>query len=373
MKIIFYINNLGKGGTQRVIVNFAEYLQKKEYFVTIVTTAKIANEFSISDKIQRIYSDIEPDEVSGNRVKNFILRTKKLRKIWIKEEPDLIISFIGKNNFMVLITALGLKIPIITSVRGEPREEYYNAFLRFLSKTLLGISKGLILQTEDAKKFFPRWIQKKSVILDNPLNPDFIDEYYEGTRKNEIVSVGRMDRNKNHKLIIDAFCKIAGEFPEIHLILYGDGEEREGLIEYVKKTKYQEQIFLPGMIRNVKKRIEKSKIFVLSSNTEGMPNSLMEALALGIPCISTDCPCGGPSALMRGKENGILVPVGDVDSMAEAMKRLLADESLREKYSRNAHKISEELHPEKINRRWEAYLLSVLGKEIISDEINDNI
>ena len=111
------------------------------------------------------------------------------------------------------------------------------------------------------------------------------------------------------------------------------------LTQYVQKSKYASRISLPGAIRDVKNTIQKAKMFVLSSNTEGMPNSLLEAMALGIPSISTDCPCGGPRMLMEGKENGILVPVGEVEPMAEAMRKLLKDEELWQKYSRNSYKI----------------------------------
>lgn len=357
-KIMFYISSLAKAGAQRVILNLTESLLKNGHKVYIVTTMVAEDEYPLPEGAKRIVSDIQEEEITSNRIVNLKKRFCKLRNIWKKGNPDIIISFIGKNNFMALLTAWGLHIPVITSVRGEPREEYYNRLTQVLSKTLMGKSAGIVLQTPDAKEYFPKWIQKKAVILENPLNPDFIDAYNEELRKDEIVTVGRIDGNKNQQLMIDAFCKIAEEFPNVNLIIYGDGEDREQLMEYAGKTKYSNQIFLPGPIRNVKKRIEKSKIFVLPSNTEGMPNALMEALALGIPCISTDCPCGGPKMLMDGKENGILVPVGDVDAMAESMRKLLTDEALWQKYSRNAYKITEELHPEQINRKWEEYLLS---------------
>lgn len=357
-KFVFYVSSLSKGGAQRVILNLTESLLAKEHEVTIVTTMSGESEYDLPDGATRIFSDITEEEITNNRIVNFKRRFMKLRNIWKSEKADVIVSFIGKNNFMAILTAWGLKIPVVASVRGEPREEYYDKMQEILAKTLMGKATGLILQTPDAKAYFPKWIQKKAVILENPINPLFIDDYYDGPRKNEIVSVGRLDSNKNQKLIIDAFCQIAGEFPEVNLILYGSGEDHDKLIEYVQKTPCKGQIFLPGSIRNVKTRIEKSKIFVLSSNTEGMPNSLLEAMALGIPSISTDCPCGGPRMLMKGKENGILVPVGKVEPMAKAMRKLLTDEELWKKYSRNAYKISRKLHPDRVNQKWEEYLLS---------------
>lgn len=305
---------------------------------------------------------------------------------------------------MAILTAFGLHIPVLTSVRGEPREEYYNSLTRVLSKTLMGLSTGLILQTKDAKAYFPKWIQKKAVILDNPLNPHFIGEYYTGPREKKIVTVGRVDENKNQKLLIDAFAKIAAEIPEYTLVIHGDGESLPALQAYVtqgdgvrgsfldmnqnhdigrgsgpflnqsqsdpengnnelfsqqqpKSDDWRKRIIFTGAITDVKEQLQTAKLFVLPSNTEGMPNSLMEALALGVPAVSTDCPCGGPKELMEGKENGILVPVGDVDAMTAAIKTILADEFLWETYSKNAYKLCQELHPDKVNRQWEEYIL----------------
>ena len=359
-KIMFYISSLAKGGAQRVILNLTESLLSKGHKVTIVTTAIVKNEYELPRGAARIISDIQENEITSSRVTNLKNRFMKLRNIWKSEQPDVIISFIGKNNFMAILTAWGLDIPVITSVRGEPKEEYYSKMTKFLAKTLMGKATGIVLQTQEAKDYFPKWMQKKAIILDNPLNPDFIEEYYAGERSNEIVSVGRIDSNKNQKLIIDAFYQIAGEFPDIKLVLYGDGEDREKLLKYVQSNLYSERILLPGAVNNVKERIKKAKLFVLSSNTEGMPNALMEALALGIPSISTNCPCGGPKMLMDGKENGILVPVGDCDKMADAMRTILRDEELWKKYSRNAYKITKSLHPDIVNEKWENFISSVI-------------
>ena len=360
-KIVFYISSLAKAGAQRVILNLTESLISKGHRVILVTTAIVEDEYELPKGADRIISDIQADELTSNRITNLKKRFCKLRNIWKAEKPDVVISFIGKNNFMAILTAWGLNIPVVTSVRGDPKEEYYNKMTRLLAKTLMGKSTGIILQTEDARAYFPKWMQKKTVILDNPLNPEFIDEYYIGERENTIVSVGRIDSNKNQKLIIDAFIKIADEFPDMKLVLYGDGEDREKLINYIQKNPYRSRIFLPGAVGNVKECIKKAKLFVLSSNTEGMPNALMEALALGIPCVSTDCPCGGPKRLMENRENGILVPVGESEKMAEAMKAILENEELWCKYSKKAYKITEELNPIMVNKKWEEYLNTVIN------------
>ena len=178
-KIVFYISSLAKGGAQRVILNLTKSLLTKGYEVTLVTTAIVENEYELPKGAKRIISDIQEEEITSNRIRNLKNRFGKLRNIWKEEKPDVIVSFIGKNNFMAILTAWGLHIPVVTSVRGEPREEYYSKSLEILAKNLMGKAAGMVLQTPDAKQYFPNWIQKKAVILENPLNPEFIDEYYE--------------------------------------------------------------------------------------------------------------------------------------------------------------------------------------------------
>ena len=170
-KIVFYISSLAKAGAQRVILNLTESLLEKGHRVTIVTTSVVENEYELPKGAGRIISDIQGEEITSNRITNLTNRFSKLRGIWKSEQPDVIISFIGKNNFMAILTAWGLKIPVLVSVRGEPMEEYYSGLLRFLAKYLFRKADGIILQTEDSKAFFPKKTVEKAVVLPNPLNP----------------------------------------------------------------------------------------------------------------------------------------------------------------------------------------------------------
>ena len=166
------------------------------------------------------------------------------------------------------------------------------------------------------------------MILKNSLNPAFVRPRYEDDRPQDIVAVGRMDENKNQRMAIRAFCKIAERFPDARLILYGDGPLRRELTEEVRSLDMSERILLPGRITDVPEKLEKAYAFVLTSFTEGMPNTLIEAMSLGTACISTDCPCGGPKDLIRDGENGFLVPVDDSDALADRLTRLLENPDL---------------------------------------------
>lgn len=362
MKLAFFINSLNKGGAERTMVHLAEYFFAKGHEVIVVTQYRREQEYAISGGIRRIYSEPSAEELSGNRIKNFICRYRKVRQIWKREKPDLVQAFIGKNNFMAIASTWMLPTRVSVSVVGDPKEEYYTKAMRILAKSLFGFADGIVVKTTDAMQFFPRLLHKKIVVMKNSLNPQFLRTPYEGERDKTVISVGRLDENKNQQMIIRAFAGLADRYPEYRLILYGEGELREALTTKVSELGLLERISLPGAISDVAGMIEKAGIFVLSSNTEGMPNALIEAMALGIPCISTDCPCGGPKDIIQHGENGMLVPVNDSDALANALEKIMKDSALARKLGKNAVKIQELLHPDQTNRAWEEYFRSKIKR-----------
>ncbi len=355
-RIALFISSLQKGGSERVMANLAEYFHKKGYEVILVTQYKQEDEYDISPEIRRVYSEPEEHELQGGRIHNFLVRFFTLRKIWKAYKPDIILSFLGKNNLMAIATSMFLSSKVAVSVRGEPTMEYEGKLLQFLAKTMFGMADGVVLQTQQAKLFFPKGVQKKAKILPNPLNPAFLDKCYTGEREDKIVAVGRLDENKNHAMLIHAFSRIAAEYPKVGLVIYGEGSSRQQLEQLVAEKGLEDRIELPGTITNVAGHIANARIFTLTSNTEGMPNSIMEAMALGLPVVSTDCPCGGPATLIDHEENGMLVPVGDAYALADAFRKILSDSEYADKLSKNAHEITKKLHPNIVNREWEEYL-----------------
>lgn len=358
-RIALFISSLQKGGSERVMVNLAEFFHKNRYEVILVTQYKQDVEYDISPEIRRVYSEPDEHDLQGGRIHNFCVRFSTLRNIWKAYKPDIILAFLGKNNLMAIGTSLFLPAKVVVSVRGEPTMEYEGKFMQFLAKSMFGLADGVIFQTEAAKLFFPKWVQKKAKILPNPLNPKFLNRKYIGVREDKIVAVGRLDENKNHAMLIHAFARITSEFPNMKLVIYGEGSNREQLEQLVTEKGLEERIELPGNITDVAEHIANARIFVLTSNTEGMPNSIMEAMALGLPVVSTDCPCGGPAALIQDGENGLLVPVGDAYALADAFRRILSDEEYAEKLGQNAYEITELLKPDKVNNEWKKYLSQI--------------
>lgn len=409
--ICLYIGSLQKGGAERVMTHLAEYLYGEGWRVTFVTTyfrppeyvlphalwdAKTGElygteEETVSwgrersataapDGICRIYSDPKPEGLARGRVRGFIARYRTLREIWKREKPDVILSFIGYNNSFAVLTSRGLGIPVAVSVRSNPAYEYNTAKLRIPAFFFFRKADGVVLQTHEAAEFFPKDIQKKAVILPNAINPDFIHPRYEGERQNRVVCVGRLDHNKNQDYLIRQFARAHEKHPEYTLHLYGDGPARAEFERLADQLGIAEAVIFEGLVDGVREKIEKSRIFVLPSRSEGMPNALLEAMGAGLACISTDCPCGGPRDLIRDGENGFLVPVEgaaskqgepaaaaarkteeDPDSiMAERLIHLMDDPQLADRMGREAARVQESYSPERINRQWKDYLCSFI-------------
>lgn len=358
--IAMLIGALGRGGSERVLVNLSEYFVEQGYQVTMVTQHKREEEYPLNRQVKRVLSDISQQEEGKSRILNFIKRFRLLRRIWKEEKPDVILSFIGKNNIMALLTSRFLGIPVAVSVRGEPTEEYYNGILKLLARHLFILADGIILQTRRSMEFFPKAVRKKAVILKNPVNASFFREPYNGEREKVITAVGRVDDNKNHELLLRAFAGIAEEFPDYRLVIYGEGECRAGLTDLAEKLGLSERIALPGAVSNVAEAIYKAQIFVLSSNTEGVPNTLIEAMLLGLTVISTDCPCGGPGELIENGVNGLLVQVGNEQQMEESLRHVLRDRELAASLGKNAGSIADSYRPDVVYESWRRYLDSLM-------------
>ncbi len=360
--IAFYIGSLRKGGAERVFVNLAKYFQAEGYRVVMVTQYQKEEEYELPDGMERILSDIGEEKVTASRAVNFFRRLNKLHAIWKEQQPDLVLSCIGKNNFMTVVTTMGTKTRAVVSVVGEAKEEYPSRGMRMLANFLFSRAAGVILQTERSRGFFCRKVGEKAVILPNSLNPAFIRPRYEGEREKRIVSVGRMDANKNHEMQLRAFAGLKDKYPEYTLVIYGDGELRSYIEETAEELGIAKRVFLPGVVQDVAERIGQASLFLLTSYSEGVSNALIEALALGLPVIATDVPSGGTEELMKDGVNGLIIPAGEQAALECAMDRLLGDPAYAQQLGREAARIQERLAPERVNPLWKAYFEELMDK-----------
>ena len=163
-------------------------------------------------------------------------------------------------------------------------------------------------------------------------------------------------------MLIDAFMNISEDHPEYRLVIYGDGPERKKLKEYVESKGFEGKIDLPGREDNIADKIKIARVFVLPSDTEGSPNALLEAMVLGLACISTDCPCGGPAEIISDGENGILVPVRDTAKMQVALQNFLNNLQTIERIASKAVSTRDIYSPENVLKEWESMLINLANK-----------
>lgn len=354
-KILLYIDSLYLGGAQRVMSNLANYFIKEGYDVVLVNEVKPDTNkktYKISKEVKRIY-------LEENSIRNFFYRQLKrvcsLRSIAQAERPDVILSFLGPTNVRMLVATIGLNVKKVVSVRNDPYKEYGQGLKKFFVRELFKLADGCVFQTSEAASYFSNSVQKSAKVIYNPVN----EVFYKTQRKNiknEIVSIGRLQDQKNPMLLIEAFAIIANKYKDWKLCFCGEGELQLQLEERCKILGISNQVLFEGQISNVNEKLSSSAIYVLSSDYEGMPNALMEAMAVGVPCISTDCPCGGPRELIKNGEDGILVPVGDVSRMSEALEALIVNNDYSESLGEVAKLRALNFKFDKILKEWKEYL-----------------
>lgn len=361
MKILFYINVIQRGGAERVMVNLANQFDEDGYKIVFVTSFRTDNEYILNESVQHV--SLENVKINQSKIKRNISRILKLRMICKTEKPDIIISFMAEPNIRALVATVGLPVKNLVSVRNDPSQEYAGKLLHFLGKVLLPFADGCVFQTEDARSWFPKKLQKKSRIIYNSVAIDFFNTMRKPI-KYCIVTCGRLEKQKNHMMLIEAFEEVIKEYSDAMLWIYGDGTLKESLENYLRKNGLCENIFLKGITDNVPEALAEADVFVLPSDYEGMPNALLEAVAMGIPCISTDCPCGGPKMIIEDKKNGLLVPVGDKEKMKSAIMRLFSDNNLKNSLSAEARKRAKEFTPDIVYKSWKRYVLRISNTRI---------
>ena len=353
-KVLFYIDSMQKGGANRVMANLVDYFTKKGFDVVLVNDI-VSNDDFPEYEVNSLAKRIILNESGANAIISNLKRIKKLRKVILEEKPDCVLSFMGPPNVRMLFATVFLSCRKVVSIRNDPNREYgENIIKKFMTNCVFLLADGCVFQTEDASKYFFNRTRRKSTIIINPVNESFFNTPPSEKRKN-IITVGRLVPQKNHKLLIHAFALISKKIPDEKLIIFGEGPLKSELKKYASDMGIEKRVVFPGSISNVNVELSKAKVFVLSSDYEGLPNALMEAMACGTAVVSTDCPCGGPKYLLKQSNAGILVSCNNADEMAEAISIMMNKEK-NNFYQEQAKKKSMDFLPEIVFNKWEKFL-----------------
>ena len=364
-KIAFHLNCLEQGGAERVVTNLAHQFLKEGDEVLIATEGVGENEFQIDPGIRRVIVGPTEEDKKKGRLYQIMRRVTRLREFAKREKPDVLIAFGRKANYRALMSTLGVKTPVIVSVRTDPVGHYDRLADKIQIPLLFWHAAGFVFQTQGQKEFFPKGAQRKSRIILNPINDKYIGVPRPERRTKTVVQSGRLVDFKNQLMLIRAFVKVHEKHPDYDLKIYGgdsfDGTKEllEALIEEKNAGSF---VTLMGASDELEKVLNDAAVYAFSSDWEGLPNALLEAMALGLPIVATDCPCGGPRTVMQDGYNGLLVPIKDEDAMAAGICRLIENPDEAERMGENARKIAETANGQAIFEQWKDYIETLTGE-----------
>jgi GalNAc-alpha-(1->4)-GalNAc-alpha-(1->3)-diNAcBac-PP-undecaprenol alpha-1,4-N-acetyl-D-galactosaminyltransferase len=357
LKIAFLEDDTADGGLGMVFRELIGYLYRTNEIIYISTRS----ECELMDKTRYIHlNEGFVKDIYSNGLKRALDGVKHLRSILKNEKPDIVISFGFYANVRICIAARMLKTKVLISERGNAKR--FTGINRVAISVIFKRADGIVFQSYAAKNVYPRILQKKGNVIYNAVFKKNIPEGFPKFRDNRIVSVGRIHPDKNLPLLIAAFARISEEFPDTKLIIYGEEEPgckenyKGALMEQIYKYGIEKRVILAGHCDNVCQEIFKARLFVLSSVLEGMPNALVEAMACGLPVITTNFEPGNAGEIVQNGINGMVVNSNDVLALAGAMKTMLLTPENAERMAVKAKKIKDRLSREVIFNKWTDYI-----------------
>ncbi len=360
--ILFITPCLGFGGAEKMLTFVAEELHKRGHAVSIVNIQSVVQTTNYVREVDEGIS-LYNLPLGKGKLKRFkqILQIKDIAK---KNNIQVIVGFTPFANAYAKIVGTMLNIPSIMSERGDPARLIPKSLKSKIINYIINRSKGGVFQIDGAKEFYGKGLQKRGVVIPNPIfvNGEIPSVNFED-REKTVVSVGRLDNfQKRYDVMLDAFKIFINKHPEYLLKLYGKGSDEELIKKWVEDRNLTNKVEFMGLTTKPMQDIAKDGMFLITSDYEGISNSLLEAMAVGLPCVSTDHTPGGARLLITHEENGLLAPIGDKEKLAECMCKFAEDSELAKNCGENAKDVLIRFAPTKIIDMWEEYIIKIIKK-----------
>lgn len=390
--VVFFIDSLGGGGAERVTSVLSSRLAKSDlYQVQIVMLRKVPTAYPPDNRVQLLYAqDMPVKSLYGRAISGIFSVYKWVRQGFLKRilsklglyerMPKLdetafylysryalpyrehlkkhpgctAFGFLIRSNIAMLMAARGLDVKTVFCERNNPVRPDIPVNIIKIRNRITRRCKAAVFQTQEECDYYT-WLRCPTAVIPNPLK-EGLPERFAGERRHEIVNFCRLNKQKNIPLLIDAFEMLLRDHPDYTLRIYGRGDEKDNLIALVNARGLDGSVFFEDFAPDVHERIRDAAMYVCSSDFEGLSNSMLEALAIGMPCVCTDCEGGGARMMIRDHENGILTPVRDAQALYRGMKKIIENPDLAEHLSVEASKFREELSIERIVDQWEAMI-----------------
>lgn len=333
MKVAIFLPKGIYGGGERVLITLMREFSKRKIDVVGYTRCKTIDKSIVPCKL-----------IVLDNAKSKLRQVLDLSRSLKRENVGKVIVF-GLDTIFFIATRLA-KVDYLYSLRVDPLQV---DFKKLTYKYILNGCEYIVFQTRHVQNYFPKSIQEKSCVIPNPILDDDLPDVT-NTRKKKISLVGRLSEEKNIEMAIRAFAKTQHEGYTFHI--YGTGPLLQKLQNLVSQLHLESEVFFEGQVVHVVDYIRDSEIFLLTSNFEGMPNALIEGLAMGLACISTNFPSGAAPELIEDGLSGYVVPMNDVNALAEKMQTLIDNEDLRHSMQSKAVSIRNKLALDKIISQW---------------------
>ncbi len=363
-RIVFHLNCLERGGAERVVTTLSGQFAAHGDEVYIATEWTGEDEYETDPRVRRVHVGLNVQQEKHDRIRRFADRILNLRRFLQKTQPDLVIAFARKANYRALTATIGMKLPVLISVRINPVGYYDFLSDKIQIPLLFRRAAGCVFQTPEQRDFFPSYVRSNSRIILNPISDRFLGNEIPKKREKVVVHSGRLVDFKNQCMLIRAFALVHQKHPDYVLKIYGpdsyDGTKQK-LEAQISRLEAQTYVRLMGSSGTLEKEMRCAAVAAYSSDYEGMPNVILEAMALGLPVVSTDCPPGGPRMIITPEVNGLLVPVGDEQALAAAINRLIENPDFADRLGRSAAQIGQSASAEIIYDKWRSYIEDIVG------------
>ena len=342
------------GGSERVLSIIMNGLVNDGVKVTLALVKPDAKvEYSIDERVKIVVNT----KVSSNKLNKVLNELKFIRSLSKESGSVTFLSFITMYNMYSILATVGTKTKVVVSERCDPSKSLlkHGRWINKVREFLYKHASCVVFQTEMAADYFKGIKPERVVIIPNPIENNLpIKSDYNDEKK--FIAAARLEKQKNYPLLMDVMDAVAEKFPDVKLFVYGKGGEENHLLDYQKRLKHPDVICFMGFSNDIHSMMKESYAFLSSSDYEGISNSMLEALAIGVPCICTDCPVGGSRMFIMNGVNGILVPTGDKEVFVNAITQMIQSPGCRERYGNDSKNIRIRLNPSAILDKWKKVL-----------------
>jgi glycosyltransferase involved in cell wall biosynthesis len=346
------------GGTQRALSMMADHWVGQGRNVRLVTLSSTSSDFyAVDPRVERVGLDlIRPSSGVWSALTANATRLTAFRRAMTAMQPDCIISFGDTANCLALLANLGTGIKLIVSERNDPRRLPIGTSWAMIRRLLYPRAHAVVVQTHRVVPWARGFVPANKVrVIPNAVRAPRLQALLSSrpSAARQVVALGRLDDQKGFDMLIRAFARCAPGHPDWSLVIAGEGPQRRELEAQVVQADVADRVRLPGRVRDTESLLAGSDLFILSSRYEGFPNVVLEAMAVGLPTIAFDCD-SGPAEIIRTGIDGVLVPAGDVDTLALEMNRLMGDHSERIRLGREAADVTQRFSLTRIMQLWES-------------------